>query len=163
MSPSAIGHVRDRCGHSAGAAPGWGAPAPGSLQVEQGSQTTLGPSAGGPPVSTAACFWKGALLAAPERRLFPCRGVCDRGEEWGGQRSARACSKGQTVLLYRSRSQSHRLFRLIGRLRWTGEWSSGCWEIITAGKTWFVCSYMKPVKNISGMYFTPKSKKKNKK
>lgn len=88
MSPSAICHVRDRCGRSAGAAARRGAPAPGSLQVEQRSQTTFGPSAGGPPVSTAACFWKGTVLAAPERRLFPRRGVCDGGEERGGQRSA---------------------------------------------------------------------------
>lgn len=88
MSPSAICRVRDRCGRSAGAAARRGAPAPGSLQVEQRSQTTFGPSAGGPPVSTAACFWKGTVLAAPERRLFPRRGVCDGGEERGGQRSA---------------------------------------------------------------------------
>lgn len=88
MSPSTICHVRDRCGRTAGAAAGRGAPAPGILQVEQGSQTTLGPSAGGPPVSKAACFWKGTVLAAPERRLFPRRGVCDRGEERGRQRSA---------------------------------------------------------------------------
>ncbi len=36
------------------------------------------------------------------------------------------------------------------------------WEVITAGKTWFVCSYMKHFKNISGMYFTPKRRIRNK-